>query len=94
MEEIKKHLPLHCPGCGKQLNVSCLFCTHCKTEVHGSFKLPLLARLDEEAQTFIVDFIKTSGSLKDMAKKMGISYPTLRNHLDDLIVQLNKLEAL
>ena len=32
------------------------------------------------------------GSLKDMAKKMGVSYPTVRNYLDDLIEKLNNME--
>jgi hypothetical protein len=94
MHEIKKHLPLHCPGCNQSLKVSRLFCNHCHTEVNGIFALPLLARLDEKEQIFIIDFVKSSGSLKDMAKNMGVSYPTVRNFLDDLIAKINKLSLL
>lgn len=39
-----------------------------------------------------MEFIKSSGSLKDMAKEMGISYPTVRNLLDDLIEKIKQLE--
>ena len=50
------------------------------------------ARLSEKEQQFILAFVKSSGSLKDMAKSMGISYPTVRNVLDDLIEKLIKME--
>ena len=92
MDEKKKRLPLQCPACDSTLRVGRLFCEQCDTEVCGSFELPLLARLNEKEQLFIVDFIKLSGSLKDMAKNMGVSYPTVRNILDDLIDKLNKIE--
>ena len=48
--------------------------------------------LNEEEQRFMLEFVKASGSLKDMAKKMGVSYPTVRNYLDDLIEKLNNME--
>ena len=92
MDKKKKRLPLQCPACDSTLRVGRLFCEQCDTEVCGSFELPLLARLNEKEQLFIVDFIKSSGSLKDMAKNMGVSYPTVRNILDDLIDKLNKIE--
>ena len=88
MKEIVKRLPLQCPSCDAGLNVVKLRCNDCETEVGGNFELPLLARLDEREQAFIVDFVKSSGSLKEMAKNRGISYPTVRNLLDDLIEKL------
>lgn len=94
MNEIKKRLPLQCPACDTPLKVGRLFCEQCHTEVCGSFDLPLLAKLTEKEQLFVLDFVKSSGSLKDMAKNMGVSYPTVRNVLDDLIDKLNKMEVL
>lgn len=93
MNEIIKKLPLKCPSCDSALNVRQLHCSCCDTEVTGSFTLPLLSRLSEKEQTFVLDFVKSSGSLKDMAKNMGISYPTVRNLLDDLIEKLKKTEG-
>ena len=55
--------------------------------------LPLLARLSEKEQQFVLDFVKSSGSLKDMAKNIGVSYPTVRNILDDLIEKLTKMDV-
>ncbi len=92
MGEVKKRLPLQCPACDAPLKVGRLFCEQCDTEVCGSFELPLLARLPEKEQRFILDFVKSSGSLKDMAKNMGVSYPTVRNILDDLIEKLTEID--
>lgn len=61
-------------------------------EVCGNFELPLLARLSEKEQQFVLDFVKSSGSLKDMAKNIGVSYPTVRNMLDDIIDKLTKMD--
>ena len=58
----------------------------------GEFELPVLTSLNEEELRFMLEFVKASGSLKDMAKKMGVSYPTVRNYLDDLIEKLNNME--
>ena len=88
MGEIKKRLPLQCPACNAPLRVGRLFCGECRTEVCGDFELPVLARLSDKEQQFILAFVKSSGSLKGMAK----SYPTVRNILDDLIDRLSKMD--
>lgn len=87
---VKKKLPLQCPACDSPLKVGRLFCETCDTEVCGSFDLPPLARLPEKEQAFILEFVKASGSLKDMAKSLGVSYPTVRNMLDEIIEKLHK----
>lgn len=92
MSESKKRLPLKCPACETPLKVGRLFCEECDTEVCGNFELPLLARLSEKEQQFVLDFVKSSGSLKDMAKNIGVSYPTVRNILDELIEKLTKMD--
>lgn len=69
-----------------------MHCVRCETEVSGSFELPLLAKLPDKDQAFVLDFIKSSGSLKDMAKNMGLSYPTVRNRLDELIEAVRAME--
>jgi len=80
-----KRLPYNCPSCAAPLNVKSLACEACDTVVSGSFELPLLAKLSADEQDFIIDFVKSSGSLKIMAQKLGLSYPTVRNLLDDII---------
>ena len=87
-----KKLPLACPSCEKQLKVRQLYCEHCETEVTGIYTLPILAQLTTEDQKFIISFVKASGSLKDMAQGMKLSYPTVRNILDDIIVRIKNLD--
>ena len=50
---------------------------------------PLLQLPDEDLD-FIVQFVLTSGSLKDMATLYGVSYPTIRNSLDRTISNLQQ----
>lgn len=82
-------LPCRCPSCDSQLKVKSLKCENCDTEVFGLFELPVLTRLSIDDQEFILKFVKNSGSLKDMAKDLNLSYPTVRNLLDELIKKLN-----
>jgi hypothetical protein len=88
----QKKLPCVCPSCSSTLLVTSLGCVECETTVSGSFELPNLAQLDIADQKFIVSFVKSSGSLKIMAQQLGLSYPTVRNLLDDIILKLKSNE--
>jgi len=85
-------LPCYCPSCQSILKVKSLRCETCETEVTGLYDLPLLARLSTEDQDFILKFIKNSGSLKEMAKSLNLSYPSVRNLLDEIIEKIKKYE--
>ena len=85
-------LPYLCPGCQSQLKVKSLSCKQCSTEVTGFYDLPALARLPQDDQVFILNFVRCSGSLKDMAKQMSLSYPTVRNLLDEIIKKITDYE--
>ena len=82
-------LPKLCPSCGAGLSVAQLTCPGCETSVSGSYPLPALSRLSDDDQEFVLSFILSSGSLKQMAKLYEVSYPTVRNRLDDLISLLS-----
>jgi hypothetical protein len=81
-------LPVECPSCRGVLAVRKLGCRSCGTEVEGAYPLPILATLPMKDAAFALEFIKSSGSLKQMAKHLGVSYPTVRNRLDDMIAKL------
>lgn len=51
--------------------------------------------LDEEDIAFVKKFILTSGSLKEIAKIYGVTYPTVRLRLDRLIqkIQISESDA-
>ena len=89
---MNRNLPLKCPSCENHLQVKQLYCENCDTEVTGLYSLPILSQLRVEDQKFILEFIKASGSLKIMAQNMKLSYPTVRNILDEIINRINNLD--
>ena len=48
-----------------------------------------MTSLDDEDMTFIKNFILASGSLKEVAGKYHVSYPTVRLRLDKVIQKIN-----
>ena len=86
-----KKLPSICPACQSQLNIKKLSCQKCSTEIEGLFELPALAKLSADDQEFILQFVNCSGSLKEMARLLKLSYPTVRNQLDQIIEQIKTL---
>jgi hypothetical protein len=50
--------------------------------IEGSFEPPPLARLAAEDQVFVAAFVKCHGSIKQMEKYFGVSYPTIKNRLN------------
>lgn len=85
-------LPCYCPSCQAQLKVKSLRCEKCETEVTGNYELPTLALLSTEDQKFILDFVRHSGSLKEMANQLNLSYPTVRNLLNGIIEKIKSYE--
>ena len=86
---MQKKLPHICPSCAASIQVQSLVCTQCDTQITGSFPLPELLQLSEEEQQFVLEFVRKSGSLKLMAEQLKLSYPTVRNMLDNIIEKLN-----
>ena len=86
-----KRIPTNCPACGTGLQVNKMVCQGCDTGIDGLFELPPLARLSAEDQEFIMKFVKASGSLKEMARLLRLSYPTVRNRLNDIIERCSSL---
>lgn len=83
----------NCPSCkSKELNVIKIECNSCKTKFEGNFDIPELLQLSDDDLNFIINFVKCSGSLKEMSKIHKVSYPTFRNQLNQLIERLNQLE--
>jgi len=85
-------LPCYCPSCKSQLKVKSLKCESCQTEVSGNYELPVLSLLTPNDQDFILKFVKHSGSLKEMANQLNLSYPTVRNLLNDIIEKIESYE--
>lgn len=78
-----------CPSCEGELIVRELYCPTCDIQIRGSFAAPSAAapaqRLSQEQQAFLRLFVMSRGNLSDVERSLGVSYPTVRAKLDDLI---------
>ena len=61
--------------------------------VEGEFTLPELARLSPEDQVFIIAFLRSHGSIKEMEQTFGVSYPTIKARLNRVSGLLNFVET-
>lgn len=80
--------PSRCPVCDHELAISRMTCNHCQTKLEGNFTSCKFCRLPAEQLEFIEIFIKCRGNIKDVEKELGISYPTVRNRLDGILLAL------
>src|ERR1700679_1257779 len=61
--------------------------------VEGEFTPPELARLSLEDQVFVVAFVRSHGSIKEMEQTFGVSYPTIKARLNRISGQLQFVET-
>jgi hypothetical protein len=60
--------------------------------IEGPFALPPLAQLSAEDQVFVAAFVRCHGSIKQMEKYFGVSYPTIKNRLNKIGNELSFVE--
>jgi len=93
-----------CPVCAANMTVTQLRCQRCSTTLQGSFRLspaptPLghndeelrfgrLARLDSGQLEFVEAFLRCRGIIKNVEDMLGISYPTVRARLNNVLTTL------
>jgi len=61
--------------------------------IEGRFELPELARLPAEDQVFVAAFVRAHGSIKEMERVFGVSYPTIKARLNRISSQLSFVET-
>ena len=79
-----------CPACGSQLIITKCKCPACQLQMRGEFQSGQLSSLSDEALTFIKVFLSARGNLTEVERVLGISYPTIRNKLDEINNILNR----
>ena len=62
--------------------------------IEGSFELPQLARLAMDDQIFITAFVRSHGSIKEMERVFGVSYPTIKARLTRIADSLEFFETI
>src|SRR3990172_10032607 len=77
--------PTRCPVCSSELEVTRLHCSSCDTSIEGRFSGGPIAHLTAEHLDFIVTFVRCEGKINRMEQELGVSYPTIRNRLHEVI---------
>jgi hypothetical protein len=92
-----------CPVCAENMLVTQLRCPHCSSTLEGSFRLSQasptgqgnvdlrfgrLARLDSTQLEFVEAFLRCRGIIKNVEDMLGISYPTVRARLGNVLTAL------
>lgn len=81
-------IPPKCPGCGGRLIVVKLVCDSCGTEVNGEFDVCPVCTLEEESRELFDLFMEARGNLKEVQRRLGVSYPTARQRIDTMFCEL------
>ncbi len=84
--------PHKCPICGERSAVTEVSCEACGTHIQGKFDGCRFCTLSPEESAFLLTFIRNRGSIKDVERELGVSYPTVRAMLDNLITALDREE--
>lgn len=74
-----------CPVCGEALTITRLHCRSCDTTIDGRFYTGRLSQLAPEQIQFVETFLQCEGKIKAVEEKLGISYPTVRSRLREVI---------
>jgi hypothetical protein len=61
--------------------------------VEGQFDPPQLAQLSEDDQVFVAAFVRSHGSIKEMERIFGVSYPTIKSRLNRIAAHLDFVDT-
>jgi hypothetical protein len=81
-----------CPACGGPITITECQCDQCHLQLRGEFAPGPFSGFSEDQWTFVRAFIKARGNLSELEKVLGVSYPTIRNKLDEIINLLDRSE--
>lgn len=82
-----------CPSCGGVMEITEVRCTRCETQVRARYRPCDFCTLSEEQSTFLRLFLTSRGNLSEVEKRLGVSYPTVRAKLDEVIARLDHAPA-
>ncbi len=82
-----------CPACGGSIVITEIRCANCHLKMQGEFTPGLFSSLSTDQLTFVRAFLRVRGNMSEMEKVLGVSYPTIRNKLDEINQTLERAEA-
>jgi hypothetical protein len=81
-------LILKCPSCNGDIGVAKLHCHSCGITIEGDFSVPALLRLNRAQLDFVEVFLKNRGIIREVERELGVSYPTVRARLDEVLAAI------
>ena len=84
---------LKCPCCGGPVRVSKVTCPECDISVEGAFSLPRVAMLAPDEAAFLAEYALAGFSIKELERRVGMSYPAIRARLNRIIESMRRLSA-
>ena len=78
-------LPTKCPICGGDVTDTRIHCRDCDTTIEGRFEAGPFSQLTREQLEFVETFVRCEGKINRMEDEIGLSYPTIRNRLHEII---------
>jgi len=78
-------VPTRCPLCGGEIAVTRLYCRDCDTTIEGRFNGGPFDQLTPEQLNFLETFVRCEGKISRMEDEIGLSYPTIRSRLHEVI---------
>jgi hypothetical protein len=78
----------NCPYCGGDFIIKEVECQGCRTQIKSNFKVNRFHMFNVEDLYFIEIFLKNEGNIKLMEKDLGVSYPTVKSRLKNIIKTL------
>jgi hypothetical protein len=88
------HLPpRQCPVCGDELHLTRLGCGSCGSELSGRFASCPYCALREADRQILRTFLVSRGNMRELARDLGVSYPTARQRFAELLVRLGLEEG-
>ncbi|MFI6416241.1 DUF2089 domain-containing protein [Streptomyces sp. NPDC050842] len=61
--------------------------------IEGQFEPPQLAQLGIDDQVFVAAFVRSHGSIKEMERIFGVSYPTVKSRLKRIAEHLDFVDT-
>ncbi len=84
-----EHIPPgDCPVCGNRLNITQLGCQACGTALTGLFTSCPYCSLGDQDRKILRTFLVSRGNMRELARELGVSYPTARQRFAELLVRL------
>lgn len=84
-----RRTPKSCPVCDGDLTTTRLGCMTCGTELSGTFPSCDFCALDERDLGLLRVFLASRGNVREVEKHLGVSYPTARGRITELLVKLD-----